>query len=383
MVRCARWAFGVVFGVVSGASLALVAGCVSEAKDPKNDPKAVRAELTPATIEHDKWSELGYRLDWNGFPFAATTKLPEITRLVPFDDAVLAQERDSTVALLETSTGKTRWSNQLGNDNTKFVGINRDSSGNVLVSSESELFTLNTQAGTLERRERFARVVNTKPVIVGNVAVYGTSVGEVLAQFVGRNFKAWGYGANRGAIEADPVVVGENIVGVVSQAGEVTFLTPTGSVTGRAKIYEGIANDPVSDGRSMIIAGLDQSVWAFDADGSQRWRLRTPARLTGQPAVHANAVIVDIPGSGLVSIDCNTGKKRWTAKDISGSVVAVRNERLIVWNGNTAYALDAERGDVITSQSLPGFTTLVADKMVDGNLFAIATNGTVVKFAPK
>lgn len=146
MLRSARSALLVLLAACVAAPLAL-SGCVSAEKEAKPDPKAPPVVLAPATIEHDKWATLGYRLDWNGFPFAASTRMPEIKRLVAFDDAVIAQERNSTVALMDASTGATRWSSQLGNDLTKFVGISRDSARNVLVSSESELFTIAPRRG--------------------------------------------------------------------------------------------------------------------------------------------------------------------------------------------------------------------------------------------
>lgn len=379
MTPAARRALTLTLTIMSG--LASIPGCVSEEKGPKADAKEPIV-VAPVQVEHATWASLGYRLDWQGFPFTAReARLPQITRVVPAGDGVLTQERDSTVSLVEASNGQTRWMNQLGGELTKFVGMTRESSGAALVSSESELFTLSWQVGTLERRERFDRVVNTAPVIAGNLAIYGTSVGEVLAHQMGRNFKAWGY-AGRGAIDADPVQVGSTI-GFVSQAGEVTFFTPGGTVAGRAKIYEGVTTNPVTDGRSMIIAGSDQSLWAFDPNGQLRWRFRTNARLTVQPTVHGTSTYLEVPGTGFVAVDNNTGKARWTNPKVGGTVVAVRGGRLLVWNGTTAWLVDPDRGDVIASGALAGVQKIVPDKFVDGNLYLTTSGGTLVKMAPR
>lgn len=371
------------------ASAGIPAACARQ-DAPKAATTTAAAPKAPAkdggytpNVDHDAWAKLGYRLDWQGFPFFSNRNSAKITRLAPFADMVLVQESSSSIALLEANTGAKRWSVYLANPLTKFTAISRDPNNpsNILVSSEAEVYGLAAQSGNLTLRESYQRVVNTAPVFLGSSAIYGCTTGEVQAHVVGRAVKAWGF-ALSGAIEADPVRVGES-VGLVSQAGEVIFLTGDGAVQGRNRVFGGLANDPVANDSVMFIAGLDQSVWAFDFTGLEVWRYRTASPLKDQPTLHGDALYITVPGQGLTALDASTGKEKWIAKDAKGSVIALRNKQLIAWDGRHAYALDPERGDVYEKVELPDITMIQLDQFTDGNAYAVDGRGVVSKFVPR
>jgi len=334
-------------------------------------------------VDHDAWAKLGYRLDWQGFPFFAGGNTARVTRLVPFDDMVLVQESSSAVALLEANTGAKRWAVDLANPITKFTGITRDpqDSTRILVSSESELFGLAAQSGNLVIREKYDKVVNTAPVMIGHLAIYGCSTGEVQAHVVGRGVKAWGFDL-QGSIDADPVRMGES-VGAVSQAGEVVFLTDKGAVLGRNKIFQGLATDPVANDTTMYVAGLDQSVWAFDFTGALAWRYRTSVPLKDQPTLHGDVLYVNVPGQGLTALNATDGHVRWISKAAAGTVIAVRNKQLIAWDGTSAYTIDPDRGDVYDKVELPNIQSIKLDAFDNGNAYAVDGRGVVSKFVPR
>lgn len=346
----------------------------------KPAPKA--GEYTP-NVDHDAWAKLGYRLDWQGFPFFAGGNTARVTRIAPFDDMVLVQESSSAVALLEANTGAKRWAVDLANPITKFTGISRDpqDSARILVSSESELFGLAAQSGNLVIREKYEKVVNTAPVMLGTLAIYGCSNGEVQAHVVGRGVKAWGFDL-QGSIDADPVRMGES-VGAVSQSGEVIFLTDKGSVLGRNKIFQGLATNPVANDTTMYVAGLDQSVWAFDFTGALAWRYRTSVPLKDQPTLNGDVLYVNVPGQGLTALNANDGHARWISKTAAGSVIAVRNKQLIAWDGKTAFTIDPDRGDVYDKVELPNIKHIKLDKLDNGNAYAVDERGVVSKFVPR
>lgn len=345
-------------------------------------PPAKGGEYAP-NVDHEAWAKLGYRLDWQGFPFFAGGNSARVTRIVPFDDMVLVQEASSAVALLEANTGAKRWAVNLANPITKFTGISRDplDSARILVSSESELFGLAAQSGNLVIREKYEKVVNTAPVMLGHLAVYGGSTGEVQAHVVGRGVKAWGFDL-QGAIDADPVRMGES-VGAVSQAGEVVFLTDKGAVLGQNKIFQGLANDPVANDTTMYIAGLDQSVWAFDFTGALAWRYRTSTPLKDQPTLQGDTLYVNVPGQGLTALHAADGHVRWICKAAGGTIIAIRNKQLIAWDGRTAFTIDPDRGDVYEKVELPDMKFIKLDKLDNGNAYAVDVRGVVSKFVPR
>ncbi len=368
------------------AGLIAAAGCQSGGSGSAsggtgNRSGTVSAE-TSFDVNYQAWSGFGYRLDWVGFPFPAAVS-PRVTEVKAFDDVVIAQQADTTVAVLEASTGRYRWATDLANPLTKFVGIVRDASdpSRIIVSSESEAFILSLPNGNLLSREQFQKVVNTPPVQAGNLGIYGTPVGEVLAHVYGRGVKAWGFDTI-GAIEADVVVVGD-VLCAVSQAGDVMFLSTDGTLRGRARIYGPLANNPVASENAVYIAGTDQSVWAFDGAGRMMWRYRTPVKLTAQPTLHEDTLYVTIPGQGLTAFDAVSGSVRWKQAEVAGDVIAKRGANLVVRTDRGLALVNPTDGGVEQRLDLPGVTRVVTDEFVDGRLYAVNSNGLIAKFAPQ
>ena len=345
-------------------------------------PRPVSAQVPP--VSHDDWRAAGYRQDWVGYPFMGVSGADMIRDVVVGADAVVLQEKGSRVSVLEATNGQLRWSTGLANPLTRFVGLTRDPSdaNRLIVSSQTEAFTLNMTTGALIGREPFSRVVNTAQAPVGGVLVYGTSAGEVLAHRLGGGIKAWGF-MGVGTIEAQPVQVGE-FVASVSQRGDVTIFDPrSGTLVGRGTIYGGVESNPVAGSETVYIAGLDQSVWAFRTDGSVRWRHRTPQPLRGQPRVDGGNVYVEIPGEGFTALDAQTGAVRWSNKDVGGELVGTRSGRLIVFGNGRVSVLETRKGGTVASFEVPRVTRILADAPADGNLYAITDNNLVVKFAAR
>ncbi|HLP85016.1 MAG TPA: PQQ-binding-like beta-propeller repeat protein [Phycisphaerales bacterium] len=371
--------------LLSACALVSLAGCGGGIRT--NAPSASTAQVATfdtTAIPAENWKAAGYRLDWVGFPFPATPGVNMVRDMIAADDVIIAQDRQSRVTILEANNGQVRWSTSIANPLTKFVGLTRDTAdaSRLIVSSESEAFVLAMSNGSLLAREKFERVVNTKPVAIPGQLIYGTGVGEVLSHRLGIGLKAWGFQGN-GTIEADPIKVGD-IVSVVSQRGDVMFFAPdNGNLVGRGMTFGGLGSNPVASSDTVYLASRDQSVWAFATSGATRWRYRTPAVLTSQPFLHANALYVNIPGDGLTSLNARTGEVIWKSKDIKGDVIAARGKNLLAFDGTTLTVLDIARGRVLSQFGTPGITRFIADKPADGNLYAITTGNQVVKYIPQ
>lgn len=372
------------------ALAALPLGCASRGKASADNSAATTAAKTTDgkvagsafPVVHDDWAALGYRLDWVGFPFPGLDAKARVLDIDANAENVALQASNSVVTVLEASSGRNRWSFDLATPLTKFVGISRhpSSADMLLVSSQSELFTVAIPNGNLVSRERFDRVVNTRPVIAGQLAIYGTSTGHVLAHIIGRNLPAWGF-FTPGAIEADPVVVGDSIA-VVSQSGDILFLTSNGGLVGRARIFSGLSNNPVAENGILFIAGRDQSVWAFSATGENLWRHRTSVQLTDQPAAVGGALYVSIPGSGLTAFDGPTGNVRWTAK-VGGTVIGTQKGNLLVRTADGLAVVAPATGDVLQQVMTPGVVRVSTDQFADGNLYAVSDRAILAKFTPR
>jgi outer membrane protein assembly factor BamB len=324
-------------------------------------------------------------MDWVGYP-AVTGSLP-IRSFQPYEDLVAVLEQGSTLSILENNTGGRRCAVQLSNPITKFVGITR-ADNRLIVCSDADVFYLDTQTCNMVDRQEIEKIVTTEPVRVGNVLIFGTNVGELLAHLSvagAGGVKSWGF-ATTAAIEANPVLIGQT-VGAVNQAGEIIFVDAlTGALVGRNKVYGGMATNPVADEGAMYIASLDQSVYGFAPSGSLLWRYRTGAPLRTQPTLHAGRLYVGIPGEGLVAFDAPSGRVIWKAKDLQGFTVVGSNKGyLVAFDTQTqaAVTLDPERGDVIERIKVPGATMVKTDKFENGNLYIASKSGLIGKFLPR
>ncbi|MBL9032535.1 MAG: PQQ-binding-like beta-propeller repeat protein [Phycisphaerae bacterium] len=334
-------------------------------------------------IDYDEYGRLGYVLAWKGYP-SVTGSLP-INYILPFDDIVVTLEGGSKVAVLDAVGSTQRCANQLANPLTRFAGLAR-SGDRILVVGEAELFAMDSKTCTVTSRSPFEKIVGTQPALAGDVLIVGSHSGELMGVRTSgpaTGTKAWGIGGN-GAFRRTPVLIG-SAVGAVSSTGDILFAdAASGSLLGRSSIFRGADADPVTDGRLMFVASLDQSIYAFSPLGaSQVWRHRTERPLRAQPTVHDGVLYAAIPGMGLRAFDAATGTVRWTCKAFEGTVVAVNRGRLLAFDGKDAALIDPARGDVLERSTLKGVSMLRPDRFVDGNLYAVSTTGVVAKFNPR
>lgn len=358
-------------------------GCGTTDHTGPEAPKDVDDRRAAFPINDEDFSKIGYRRDWLGFPTVAARG--RIVHVLASKDLVMVQDSGSTATALEASNGERRWANELASPLSRFVGFAR-TDARVLACGESEIMGLRPDTGDIVFRQRYSRVVNTKPVLLGNLAIFGTASGEVMAHGMGLGFQEWAFGTGA-AISRDPVQVGNNI-GVVNDRGEVFFFEPaTGAIAGRSRaMYNGSAFNPIAAGEFMVVASQDQSIYAF-RPGSERpvWQYRSSAKPGSQPVYFNGKVLCEVEGS-IKAFDAKNGAFRWKADGITGEVVAVRKGNLVVQSGTSIIILDAERGDVIERISVPGIYKIFTETpgtLTDGNLYIASTSGLIAKFQPR
>lgn len=336
-----------------------------------------------ALVQLDPMSELGFRLGWRGY--AVLGRSSEVQFIDVLDDVISVHSTSNAVTMMEGSTGANRWIRQLGQPLARFVGSARVDD-TLYVASDNELFILDIRTGEIVDKQHLALIVNTPPLIVDDLAIFGTGAGEVLGHNLFTKFKQWGYKL-RGAITASPVLIGD-LIGVVTQNGDTIIIDPqVGSSTLRARIFGGLANVPVADDSAMYVASLDQSIYSFSpGGGTWDWRVRTEQSITEQPTLLDRVLYVHIPRAGLTAMDAdNNGAELWTNPDLSGTVVGVRDGDLIVWSQatTTLFRVDASRGDVIAKIVLPNVAHVRLSPTEEGALYTATADGVVSKFVPR
>lgn len=340
-----------------------------------------RAAETP--VDHDAYATLGYRLAWRGF--AVMSRGASLRFFNVFGDTVVAQDSRAAITAMEASNGGNRWSTTVSEPLTEFVG-NVRRGNQLLASSDNELFILDIETGEIVDRQNLEMVVNTRPAVVGDLVVYGTSIGRVLGHDVNIGFTRWAYQLDS-AIETEPAVVGAESVGVVSRNGDVIIIdASSGSALLRDRIFDGLSNDPVAGDNAMYVASEDQSIYAFPIQGERRlWRVRTEWALTDQPTLMDGTLYVAVPNDGLWALNAQNGQRIWSAQGVRGRVVGERSGRLIVWNARQrrAVTIDPETGDVLDRVHLPTVEHMRMTDPRDGDLYTATADGVVAKFVPR
>ncbi len=366
---------------LAAGAFALAGGCAGSGGGGGDEPdlSSASSALASQKLDLDAYARVGFRVKWTSY--ASMSPGDEVTDFAVLGDLVAVQDSSTVVTAITGSSGEIRWISPLAGPLSKFMGMVRDGK-RIIACSESEAFFIDADAGTLITKQRFERVVSTKPVLMGPQLVFGTSVGEVLAH-LNNGFKAWAYGIG-GSIDAAPVAIGSDYVGVVSQNGQVIILTGAGAAAARSTVYGGMACELAASDRTLFVASLDQSIYAFDTfQNRPKWRKRTDAPLRRTPTYHAGRLYCETASAGLLCLNAEDGREIWASKSVSGTVVGLAKGRLLCWNGAEMTLLDPANGDVIERAALPGLKKLVIAPFDNGKLYAVTPEGAVHQFEPR
>ena len=360
-------------------ALSTLSACSSTqtASDSENDAQLAS---TPAwSIDHEGWAELGYQWEWTGYP--PMQRGAVIEHATAYDDILTFVGSGSTLSVLETNTGKVRWSRQLDRSTTRFVEpVRRDDT--LYAASDTELWELSLRNGNTIDRDSMGTLVNTSPLIVDNLAIFGTLAGELFAFQMDNDFKLWSYKFD-GPIEQPAIQVSDEFIAAISQKGEIRTLETINAHSGMtAKIAGGTDTELLTDGIGLYIASLDQSLYAFDiVDGFRYWRIRSSDPITVQHTLHEGLLYASTRDKGLMCIDTATGDVLWNNPEIGGWVLSVVDDsELIVWSGFEMLAIDKDRGDIIARTPLKNISGVRTDNITDGNIYVITYEGSVAKF---
>lgn len=370
-------------------ALASIAGCSStQSSDRNEDIDAETGEIasSPARatwdINHEAWAELGFQWEWTGYPPLARGAV--IEHATAYDDLLTFVGSGSTLSVLESSTGKVRWSRQIDRPTTRFVEpVRRDET--LFAASDTDLWEINLKNGNTMDRDSLGSLVNTSPLLVDNLAIFGTLSGELFAFQMENDFKLWSYKFD-GPIHQPAIQVSDEMIAAISENGEIRTLDATNAHTGMStRIAGGSDASLLTDYFGIYIASLDQSLYAFDVtDGFRFWRVRSSAPVTVQHTLHEGMLYASTRDQGLMAIDSASGDIIWNNPEIGGWVVTIVDDaELIVYSGFEMLAIDKERGDIIARTPINNISGVRTDSQTNGNIYVITPEGGVAKFGPR
>jgi len=366
-------------------SLALtLGGCSTTATtDAQDDPAAIIATPVASwSIDHDAFREMGYRWDWSGFP--PLQKNAELAHAQAHHDVIITLGSGATLSVMDARTGKIKWSKQVDRPITSFFEPVRFGE-TLYVSSETNLYEINLKNGNTIDEDRLGTIVSTAPAIIDNIAVFGTTAGELFGFQMDQDFKLWSYKFD-GPIHTKAVELDDEFVAAISDGGDIrTIRAKSAESANIMRIAGGARTDMLTDGVALYIASTDQSAYSFAIeDGFRYWRQRSSAPIMAQPVLHDSIFYVSMDDTGLAAMDAETGEMIWNNADLMGWPIGLLGgNELIVWTGYELISLDNERGDILSRISLPYASGVRTDMFEDGNIYIVTNDGRIAKFSPR
>ena len=366
--------------LVGGSALSL-GGCSTS---PTSTPQQNMSSSNDAewTINHEDWATQGYEWRWTGFPPVQPGAV--IQHATAYDDVLIFQGTSTTLSVLETNTGKVRWSRQIDRATTRFHESVLEGD-TLFTASDTDLWEFDIHSGNTTDRAPLGTLVNTSPLIMGNLAIFGTSTGELFAWERVNDFKLWAYQFD-GAINVPAIKISHDYIGAISEGGEIRTLEATIAHSGMSvKIAGGTEAHMLTDGIGLYIVSKDQSMYAYDVeDGYRYWRKRSSAPISIQHTLYNDIVYATTKEDGLNAINAETGEVLWANPEVHGwAITVIDSTDLIVWSGHELFTVDKDRGDIISKMPLSGIAGIRTNSIDNGDLYVITLDGEVAKFSLK
>lgn len=91
-----------------------------------------------------------------------------------------------------------------------------------------------------------------------------------------------------------------------------------------------------SDGNTVVVAGSEGRIMAFNADGTPRWTAQASSEVLSAPAVGDGVVIVRSQDNRILGLDAQTGERKWAIQK-SSPPLTLRAAPGILVKGPNAY----------------------------------------------
>jgi outer membrane protein assembly factor BamB len=210
---------------------------------------------------------------------------------------------------------------------------------------------LDRDTGKLKRQLAIGSPIESSPVIVHGLDLFGAWNGTVYALDLERNRIRWTYRAGC-KITSSAAIAGASMY-IGDYCGRVLALAPrTGAVRWSRGVNGRVYGTPaVGGGRVFVPSSTGGSLTAFTTSGTRLWSRGTGGYVYSSPAVSGGRVYFGSYNGLLYCVSAATGATRWTVSaggPISGAVTLV---------GGVAYA-GSIRGRIVGADARTGRVVL-------------------------
>jgi len=363
--------------VLLAVSLTLV-GCTAAKKaNPGLTPPGAEFR-TGLPLEPGYAQQFGYSHRWARS--LGLSKGQSVAEAKILDDLVICVEAPTNVVTaLSLGNGSLVWKTILGDRSEQFYGPMGDDRY-IYVSSTRRLFKLLRRNGEIVDVYDLPRPVSMTPILVGNIAVFGSINGSLYGFDVESGFRKWAY-ALKSRIASTPVLDGDTIFAADDNGNYVLLAANTGELRWRGSTYGPITADPALNRSSIIVASEDQSLYSLQTNtGNETWpAYRSEVPLTQDPSVINEVIYLVEPGIGLTAINANTGQPVWKTKDVFQPVASAQGN-VIALGDKTLGKIDPANGKVLQSLPIREIQTIITGPA--GSLLLITPGGELMRVDP-
>jgi outer membrane protein assembly factor BamB len=306
-------------------------------------------------------------------------------------DSIFAIDEENFLVRLRRDDGRRLWRLPVAEAVDQVQGITyMPGDQRIYLTMGGSILVLDAGNGTPIGRHRLDRTASTPPLAYGSHLIYGARNGQLIWYLHDIGFPWRTYQVAR-SIDLQPVLVGNSVVSIGSDG--IVMALHAGSVAQMwsKKLLDRVVAAPAAGAGMIYIAGTDQYIYAIEVDtGRTRWSKLTTSPLTDPPTLVNDSLYQFVPGEGLMCLDALAndapgGRVRWVSADVRGTVLTQRGRRLLVWSDRDRRMsiVEAGRGSLVEHVTLPQVTHVQATAPVDGELYAAADDGRVVRVVPR
>lgn len=153
--------------------------------------------------------------------------------------------------------------------------------------------------------------VNTPPIAVGDLVLYGSENGTLVAFNQATRQVAWRY--QTGGIISGAPAVSEGVVYVGSGDGRLYAVDlATGLMRWSFFTTDMLTGAPAVDEHHVYFGSHDRYVYALDkATGVERWKVQTDGPIAATPVVSGDTLYIGSTDGALYALDNATGTRQW------------------------------------------------------------------------
>jgi outer membrane protein assembly factor BamB len=338
-----------------------------------------RYVVGPATAD-----DFGYRIVWQTEPLATRDAHLEVMNATA--DSAWFGDSAGSIVRIRRDNGETVWRSSTYQGTDRMLSLDylpSERHDNVYVVTELASVALDATTGSLIRKTRFAQLPACAPAVFGPTMIFGTNTG--LASWFqyssGYNWRSTTLG---GRVTAPITVAGELALAGSTNGTVMAMDAASAGIRWTRKLSAGVEAPIAADNQACFVAGIDQSLWAFDlSNGRVLWQYFTQAALTNPPVRIADGLYLSVPGEGLVSFNPMPNEKpegevRWKSK-APGNVIARVGTNLMAWDvaTRTLSSVAVSNGRIVTQVKMPKVESIKFVPAIDGDMFLASKDGSV------